>query len=51
MSSNTGWSWSLRFVMALAIAATMWVGAATLALGARAQRANAAIPAPSASHR
>jgi len=47
--SHTGWSWSFRLVVALAVAAATWVGAATLALGALQQRANVAVhAAPSA---
>jgi hypothetical protein len=38
---NSGWSWSLRVVLALAVAAAMWVGAATLLLGALQVRARA----------
>jgi hypothetical protein len=49
--SNAGWSWSLRLVVALAVAVATWVGAATLALGALQQHANVAVHAPPAPHR
>ena len=54
MSSNLGVSWSLRMVLVLAVAAALWAGAATAALGALRARASATPPsvsAPPTSHR
>jgi hypothetical protein len=54
MSSNLGVSWSLRMALVLAVAAAIWAGAATVALGAlraRAVSANSSVPAPPVPHR